>query len=185
MRCALLGPTPGSRPSSSIRSWTTPSYTSVSLSPGCDRDPSMHRQRRPSETERNLARLLVELANHHAAQYALDHGLTDVSGLFDVLVISADHAVVGDRRRGVRPPPARLLGHGSPRALPRRRGPVQEVGQRTATAHAERTRHTGADAHPGPALDAEAAREGGRGPGGEQAEDERLVVGRRRQRGQR
>lgn len=24
-----LGPTPGSRPNSSIRSWTTPSYTSV------------------------------------------------------------------------------------------------------------------------------------------------------------
>ena len=29
MRCALLGPTPGSRPSSSIRSWTAPSYTRV------------------------------------------------------------------------------------------------------------------------------------------------------------
>src|SRR4051794_38795173 len=28
MRCALLGPTPGSRPSSSMRSWTAPSYTS-------------------------------------------------------------------------------------------------------------------------------------------------------------
>src|SRR4051812_10266050 len=28
MRWALLGPTPGSRPSSSIRSWTAPSYTS-------------------------------------------------------------------------------------------------------------------------------------------------------------
>src|SRR5215212_4847322 len=27
MRCALFGPTPGSRPSSSIRSWTAPSYT--------------------------------------------------------------------------------------------------------------------------------------------------------------
>ena len=27
IRCALLGPTPGSLPSSSIRSWTTPSYT--------------------------------------------------------------------------------------------------------------------------------------------------------------
>src|SRR6188768_107950 len=26
MRCALLGPTPGSRPSSSMRSWTMPSY---------------------------------------------------------------------------------------------------------------------------------------------------------------
>src|SRR4051812_49622859 len=28
MRCALFGPTPGSRPSSSMRSWTAPSYTS-------------------------------------------------------------------------------------------------------------------------------------------------------------
>src|SRR5262245_13204905 len=28
MRCALFGPTPGSRPSSSIRSWRAPSYTS-------------------------------------------------------------------------------------------------------------------------------------------------------------
>src|SRR3954453_17593099 len=27
MRWALLGPTPGSRPSSSMRSWTAPSYT--------------------------------------------------------------------------------------------------------------------------------------------------------------
>src|ERR1700760_3889547 len=27
MRCALFGPTPGSLPSSSIRSWTGPSYT--------------------------------------------------------------------------------------------------------------------------------------------------------------
>src|SRR3954469_22301292 len=27
MRCALLGPTPGRRPSSSMRSWTAPSYT--------------------------------------------------------------------------------------------------------------------------------------------------------------
>ena len=27
IRWALLGPTPGNRPSSSIRSWTTPSYT--------------------------------------------------------------------------------------------------------------------------------------------------------------
>src|ERR1700760_1665279 len=27
MRWALFGPTPGSRPSSSIRSWTAPSYT--------------------------------------------------------------------------------------------------------------------------------------------------------------
>src|SRR3954452_13240549 len=33
MRCALFGPTPGSRPSSSMRSWTAPSYT-VSLSSG-------------------------------------------------------------------------------------------------------------------------------------------------------
>src|SRR3954447_16962207 len=31
MRWALLGPTPGSRPSSSIRSWTAPSYTPASL----------------------------------------------------------------------------------------------------------------------------------------------------------
>lgn len=29
IRCALLGPTPGSRPSSSMRSWTTPSYNGL------------------------------------------------------------------------------------------------------------------------------------------------------------
>src|SRR3954451_2022108 len=29
MRWAPLGPTPGSRPSSSMRSWTTPSYTDL------------------------------------------------------------------------------------------------------------------------------------------------------------
>src|SRR5665811_806908 len=120
MRCALLGPTPGSRPSSSIRSWTTPSYTSVSLSPGCDRHPSMRWQRPPREANEDLARLLVELANHHAAQDTLDDGLTHVASLLDVLVIRAGHAVVGDRRRGVRPTTARLLGHGCPRSLPRR-----------------------------------------------------------------
>ena len=57
----------------------------------------MHWQRQPSEADEDLARLLVELANHHAAQDALDDGLTHVAGLLDVLVISADHAVVGDR----------------------------------------------------------------------------------------
>ena len=31
MRCALLGPTPGSRPSSSIRSWTAPSYITCAV----------------------------------------------------------------------------------------------------------------------------------------------------------
>src|SRR3712207_6875415 len=35
MRWALFGPTPGSRPSSSMRSWTAPSYT-VSLSSGVE-----------------------------------------------------------------------------------------------------------------------------------------------------
>src|SRR5215831_2320878 len=34
MRCAPLGPTPGSRPSSSMRLWTTPSYTSGNHRPG-------------------------------------------------------------------------------------------------------------------------------------------------------
>src|SRR5215469_18941808 len=34
MRCAPFGPTPGSWPSSSIRSWTIPSYTSVPARPG-------------------------------------------------------------------------------------------------------------------------------------------------------
>src|SRR5687767_7662530 len=33
MRCAPLGPTPGSRPSSSMRSWTTPSYTAACRRP--------------------------------------------------------------------------------------------------------------------------------------------------------
>ena len=47
IRCALLGPTPGSRPSSSMRSWTTPSYTSAgaSLSLGTGQAPV--RARRP------------------------------------------------------------------------------------------------------------------------------------------
>src|SRR4051812_41170749 len=35
MRWALLGPTPGSRPSSSMRSWTAPSYTVGSSSSAC------------------------------------------------------------------------------------------------------------------------------------------------------
>src|SRR6187402_3667863 len=36
MRCALLGPTPGSRPSSSMRSWTAPSYMGHSLGAASD-----------------------------------------------------------------------------------------------------------------------------------------------------
>jgi len=51
--------------------------------------------------------------------------------------------------------------------------------------HAERIRHTCANANPGPALNTEAASEGSRSPRGNQTEDERLVIGRRRQRGQR
>src|SRR4051812_48169435 len=68
IRCALLGPTPGSRPSSSIRSWTTPSYTMVSLRAGGD-----------------LRRL--RLGDDLAAQHLLDHGLADQVGAGDVGVI--------------------------------------------------------------------------------------------------
>ena len=44
MRWALFGPTPGNRPSSSIRSWTTPSYTTGSLRPRAD----VHGRRAPT-----------------------------------------------------------------------------------------------------------------------------------------
>ena len=40
MRCALLGPTPGSWPSSSMRSWTAPSYMRGDYIPGRPRPPS-------------------------------------------------------------------------------------------------------------------------------------------------
>src|ERR1700719_3139587 len=45
MRCAPFGPTPGSMPSSSMRSWTTPSYTS-----GPDRGTGVLVTRRSAET---------------------------------------------------------------------------------------------------------------------------------------
>src|SRR6476661_4454230 len=61
MRWALLGPTPGSRPSSSIRSWTTPSYTPVSLCPrgvAGGPDPLAKPRREPHDGE------LVDQATH-------------------------------------------------------------------------------------------------------------------------
>src|SRR5437667_5661717 len=45
MRCALLGPMPGSRPNSSIRSWIAPSYTPY-LHPG-QAEPAEPRRHRP------------------------------------------------------------------------------------------------------------------------------------------
>src|SRR6478752_166225 len=54
IRCALLGPTPGSRPSSSMRSWTTPSYNADLLEaelPGG----AASRQTTPGERTEGLA----------------------------------------------------------------------------------------------------------------------------------
>src|ERR1019366_9118781 len=64
--------------------------------------------------------LLVKLADHRATQDARDDRLAHGSGLLDVLVVSADHAVVGDRWRGGRRARARPLG--GPRPPPLHRG---------------------------------------------------------------
>src|SRR3978361_689924 len=58
MRCALLGPTPGRRPSSSMRSWTAPSYT-VLLRGG----PTV---RRPGGEEARRTQTAAEAAGHRA-----------------------------------------------------------------------------------------------------------------------
>src|SRR5437762_10950765 len=52
MRCALFGPIPGNRPSSSIRSWMAPSYTPY-LHPG-QAEPATQ----PAEAGRQRAHLL-------------------------------------------------------------------------------------------------------------------------------
>ena len=48
-------------------------------------------------TRPGRSRLLVQLADHDAAQHTLDDGLANGPGLLDVLVVGADQAVVGDR----------------------------------------------------------------------------------------
>ena len=55
MRCALLGPTPGSRPSSSIRSWTAPSYIGCS---GRSAGRAGRGRRQPAEAAGERAHLL-------------------------------------------------------------------------------------------------------------------------------
>src|SRR5436305_1189191 len=92
MRCALFGPIPGNRPSSSIRSWMAPSYTPY-LHPGL---------LRPERLGQQPQRLfLARLA---------DHRLVDVVERF-VAGVEADVLRVADRRvvfRVVR----RLVGRG-------------------------------------------------------------------------
>src|SRR5450759_2817801 len=62
IRCALLGPMPGSLPSSSIRSWTGPSYTSPAY--GVDWGPSPPRRAGSDRTVDDL----------------VDHGATEQLG---------------------------------------------------------------------------------------------------------
>src|SRR6478672_4338161 len=101
IRCALLGPTPGSLPSSSMRSWTAPSYTrrdydltstlSCAAAPGCRWAVS-----RRSVAHEHVLAGLVEGGNHLVvAELALgddgDRGCTAA----DHLDLGVEHAVEG------------------------------------------------------------------------------------------
>src|SRR6476660_4277295 len=90
IRCALLGPTPGSLPSSSMRSWTAPSYTrraydlastlSPGAAPGCRVGPlpSLLRKGWSGADEHVLAGLVESSAHLVVAEVPLgdddDHG---------------------------------------------------------------------------------------------------------------
>src|SRR6478735_1944636 len=55
IRCALLGPTPGSRPSSSMRSWTTPSYNADLLEAELSGGTAARQPTTPGERTERLA----------------------------------------------------------------------------------------------------------------------------------
>src|SRR3954452_14145184 len=84
IRCALLGPTPGSRPSSSMRSWTAPSYMRV-LSRVLARLQAGQAQAAQPAAERTHL-LLGELA--HRAVCAADGGDDEV--LQGLVVVRVD-----------------------------------------------------------------------------------------------
>src|SRR6478609_8851635 len=101
IRCALLGPTPGSLPSSSMRSWTAPSYTrrdydltstlSCAAAPGCRWAVS-----RRSVAHEHVLAGLVEGANHLVvAELALGDDGDGGRTAADHLDPGVEHAVEG------------------------------------------------------------------------------------------
>src|SRR3954466_13190938 len=94
MRWALFGPTPGSRPSSSMRSWTAPSYT-VSLSSGGFR--------RGSEAGQPQAATEAAGERPHATGGEFVDGAGGVAEGRDDEVLQALHVVRVDGGGGVRP----------------------------------------------------------------------------------
>src|SRR5690349_19483408 len=76
IRCALLGPTPGSRPSSSIRSWTTPSYTprayALAVTPGSSGGSALVVLLRPDLPGQGVDGV-HHLVGHHPAGLARRH----------------------------------------------------------------------------------------------------------------
>src|SRR4051794_568099 len=98
MRCALLGPTPGSLPSSSMRSWTAPSYTrrdydlgttvSSGAAPGC-------RGRRSGADEPVVAGLVEGRGHLVVGEIALGDHRDDRGTAVDHLDLGVEHAVEG------------------------------------------------------------------------------------------
>ena len=132
IRCALLGPTPGSRPSSSIRSWTTPSYTDCWPRPSRSRCPG----RPPAERAERLAGQRVGLGLRVAV--GGDDQVAEVGQVVGVAAVEAARldldadqladAVDGDRDRaagdGAVDAWSRRAGPGRPAAAPASAGPA-------------------------------------------------------------
>src|SRR4051812_35136822 len=100
IRCALLGPTPGSRPSSSMRSWTAPSYMWAHLHPG---------QPEAAHSLGQRAHLLLGQLARRAGRVA-DRGHDEVLEALDVvrvydlrLDLHCEHLAGPGHRRGDEP----------------------------------------------------------------------------------
>src|SRR4051794_10887460 len=107
MRCALFGPTPGSRPSSSIRSWTGPSNTSGAG----EAEPAEVAQATGERAHLLRLQLLCDARGVlDGADQQVLQGL-DVLGIHD-LRVDLDAADLPRRRLGdAHEPVARLAGH--------------------------------------------------------------------------
>src|SRR6478609_1608995 len=98
IRCALLGPTPGSLPSSSMRSWTAPSYTrrdydlaptvSSGAAPGC-------RGRRSGADEPVVAGLVEGRGQLVVGEVTLGDDGDDRCTTVDHLDLGLEHALEG------------------------------------------------------------------------------------------
>src|SRR5665648_865231 len=125
IRWALLGPIPGSRPSSSIRSWTAPSYTpsTYGVPPTTAPDAALT----PPPATGSV--VLGELVDHGAAEHLGDERGADQARVVKIHVVRRGVELGRFGRGRAGRPGGGPAGLRSTRSLPlRRAGPVRPVG---------------------------------------------------------